>query len=122
MILTQKQKIGNEGEKLAVNFLKKKKKYKILEKNWRHKNGEIDIIAEDGRITVFVEVRTRQKNALVSGYYSITKKKKLALRPVCCEYIFQNNLEYFRFDVVEIAYHQDDFEIFHYENVPFFGE
>ncbi|MDR1590685.1 MAG: YraN family protein [Puniceicoccales bacterium] len=82
MALTQKQETGNEGEKLAVNFLRKKKKYKIIKKNWRHKSGEIDIIAQDGAVTVFVEVRARRKDALVSGYFSITKKEKNALKPV----------------------------------------
>jgi putative endonuclease len=119
-MLTQKQETGSEGEKWAEKFLKKKKKYKILDKNWRHKNGEIDIIAQDGEVTVFVEVRTRRKNALVSGYFSVTKKKKLALKPVLQEYIRQNNLKYFRFDIIEIAYDGENFEIFHYENVPFF--
>jgi putative endonuclease len=119
-MLTGKQETGNEGENLAANFLRKKKKYKILEKNWRHKNGEIDIIAQDGEVTVFVEVRTRQKDALVSGYFSVTKKKKNALKPVLKAYISQNYLQYFRFDIVEIAYDGENFEIFHYENVSFF--
>jgi putative endonuclease len=119
-MLTQKQETGDEGEELAVKFLKKRKKYKILEKNWRHKNGEIDIIARDGEVTVFVEVRTRQKDALVSGYFSVTKKKKNALKPVLQAYISQNYLQYFRFDIIEIAYSGRSFEIFHYENIPFF--
>ncbi|MDR0740131.1 MAG: YraN family protein [Puniceicoccales bacterium] len=119
-MLTQKQETGNEGEKLAVNFLRKRKKYKIIEKNWRHKNGEIDIIAQDSTVTVFVEVRTRQKSALVSGYFSITKKKKSALKPVLEAYINRNYLQYFRFDVIEIVRDRENVEIFHYENVPFF--
>ncbi|MDR1590684.1 MAG: YraN family protein [Puniceicoccales bacterium] len=120
MALTQKQETGNEGEKLAVNFLRKKKKYKIIKKNWRHKSGEIDIIAQDGAVTVFVEVRARRKDALVSGYFSITKKKKNALKPVVEAYISQNYLQYFRFDVIEIVCDRENFEIFHYENIPFF--
>ncbi|MDR2628682.1 MAG: YraN family protein [Puniceicoccales bacterium] len=119
-MLTRKQETGNEGEKIAVNFLKKKKKYRIIEKNWRYKNGEIDIIAQDDAITVFVEVRTRQKDALVSGYFSITKKKKSSLKPVLEAYINRNYLQYFRFDVVEIVLDRENVEIFHYENVPFF--
>jgi putative endonuclease len=119
MEFTPKRKKGNEGEKLAEKFLKKKE-YKILEKNWRHKNGEIDIIAQDGEVAVFVEVRTRQKDALVSGYFSVTKKKKNALKPVLQAYISQNYLQYFRFDIIEIAYDEKNFEIFHYENISFF--
>jgi putative endonuclease len=121
-MVTPKQAIGNGGEKLAVNFLKKKKKYKIIEKNWRHGNGEIDIIARDGEVTVFVEVRTRRKNALVSGYFSVTKKKKAALRPVLEAYIGQNYLQFFRFDVIEVAHDGAAHALFHYENIPIFGE
>ncbi|MDR3317573.1 MAG: YraN family protein [Puniceicoccales bacterium] len=117
---TPQQLLGNNGEIQAANFLKKIKKYKILEKNWRYKNGEIDIIAQDGPVTVFVEVRTRQKNALVQGYFSVTKKKKNALKPTIQAYITQNYLQFFRFDVVEITHNNDHFEIFHYENIPLF--
>jgi putative endonuclease len=120
IMLTRKQETGNEGEKLAAIFLKKKKKYRIIEKNWRHKSGEIDIIAQDGAVTVFVEVRTRQKNALVSGYFSITKKKKSSLKPAFQAYINRNYLQYFRFDIVEIVRDWENIEIFHYENIPFF--
>jgi putative endonuclease len=116
------QEIGCGGEKLALDFLKRKKKYKILEKNWRHKSGEIDIIAQDGEVTVFIEVRTRRRNALVSGYFSITKKKKAALKPVLMEYIGQNYLQFFRFDVVAVAYGDNSHELFHYENIPIFSE
>jgi putative endonuclease len=121
-MLTKKQEIGDDGENFALRFLKKRKKYKILERNWRYKNGEIDIIALDGEVVVFVEVRTRQKDALVSGYFSVTKKKKRALKPVLQEYIHQNYLQYFRFDVIEIAYDHGGHELFHYENVPLFDE
>jgi putative endonuclease len=119
--VTPRKKTGNNGERLAENFLKKRKKYIILEKNWRHKNGEIDIIAQDGAVTVFVEVRTRQRNALVSGYFSVNKKKKSALKPVLEAYISQNYLQFFRFDVIEIACDGNVRTLFHYENIPIFS-
>ena len=54
---TQKQKTGAIGESIAETFLKQKG-YKIIEKNYRKKWGEIDIIAEKGDIVRFVEVKT----------------------------------------------------------------
>ncbi|MDR2200671.1 MAG: YraN family protein [Puniceicoccales bacterium] len=117
---TEQQKIGEKGENLALHFLEKIKKYKILEKNWRYGRGEIDLIAKDDCLIVFVEVRTRQWNALVSGYYSVGKKKKSALKPVVQAYIQSHHLRYFRFDVVEITHAADRYELFHYENIPFF--
>ena len=54
-------RVGVWGEALAVRFLKKKK-YKIIGKRVRvGKHDEIDIIARDGKILVFVEVKYRKK-------------------------------------------------------------
>ena len=49
---------GMVGEKLAADFLSKKG-YKIIETNYRCKEGEVDIITKEGETLVFVEVRTR---------------------------------------------------------------
>jgi putative endonuclease len=49
---------GIEGEEIAARALKKKR-YKIIERNYRTPAGEIDIIARDKKCLVFVEVRTR---------------------------------------------------------------
>ena len=111
--------VGQWGEDLAVRHLDGKG-YKILERNFRYKHGEVDIIAFDDPMTVFVEVRTRQSDALVSGYFSVSKKKKQALKPACMYYINTNDVKFYRFDVVEIDYNTSDFELFHFENVPFF--
>jgi Holliday junction resolvase-like predicted endonuclease len=97
----------------------KKKKYRIIEKNWCHKSREINITAQDCAVTVFVDVCTRQKNAFVSGYFSITRMKKSAIKPVFQAYINLNYFQYFRFDVVEIVLDWENAEMFHYENVPF---
>jgi len=61
--MAKNKKIGQIGEELAANFLIEKG-YEILEKNWRYSNAEIDIIAKDRDILVFIEVKTRS-----SDYY-----------------------------------------------------
>ena len=50
---------GGYGEEIATTYLKKKK-YKIIEKNYANRIGEIDIIAEDKNVLVFVEVKARE--------------------------------------------------------------
>lgn len=50
--------VGDKGEDIACDFLKKQG-YKILERNFRIRGGEIDIVAKDKNYLVFVEVKTR---------------------------------------------------------------
>ncbi len=53
----RRKELGSRGEDIAVSFLKKKG-YKIIERNYRCRYGEIDIIAERDKVTAFIEVRT----------------------------------------------------------------
>ena len=53
------QRIGGQGEDLAVAFLARKG-YTIVERNYRCKGGEVDLVARDGKTVVFVEVKTRR--------------------------------------------------------------
>ena len=53
---------GRRGEKIAVKLLKAKQ-YSILVRNYSSLKGEIDIVARDGGILVFVEVKTRSSNS-----------------------------------------------------------
>ncbi|MBI2590445.1 MAG: YraN family protein [Candidatus Blackburnbacteria bacterium] len=50
--------VGNRGEDVACNFLKKQG-YKIIARNFQNRTGEIDIVALDHNFLVFVEVKTR---------------------------------------------------------------
>jgi putative endonuclease len=76
---------GMIGEKLAADFLSKQG-YSIIEKNYRCKEGEVDIIAKDGEYLVFIEVRTKNSRAFGSPEESVTKRKKEHLRNVAARY------------------------------------
>ena len=56
---TEKQNVGNVGENIACRFLEKRG-FRIVERNYRKKWGEIDIIAEKDNILHFVEVKTNR--------------------------------------------------------------
>jgi putative endonuclease len=99
-----RQDLGKQGEALAREFLLQKN-YTILETNFRCKLGEIDIIAKDRHIVVFVEVRTVTGPTEMPPYNSVTRHKQGQVKRAALFYISQNNLvnTQFRFDVIGIT-------------------
>ena len=95
--------IGNLGEEAAVKALKKQK-YEILERNYRTKMGEIDIIAKDGEYTVFVEVRLRKTNDFGSPADTIDERKQQKIIKTAQYYAVRNDIydTPMRFDAVLI--------------------
>ena len=73
-----RKETGTIGEKLAADYLSKRG-YHIRERNYRTREGEIDIIAEKDGTLVFVEVRTKTSKAFGSAEESITERKKKRL-------------------------------------------
>jgi putative endonuclease len=71
----KRKELGDVGEKLARDFLKKKG-YKIRETNFRCREGEIDIVAQKKDCLAFVEVRTRTGSSFGSPEESVTSAKK----------------------------------------------
>ncbi len=81
-----RQKFGEQGESLAVWFLKKKG-YKILEQNYRTKLGEIDIIAREKKTIVFVEVKSRRSIRYGNPKWSVTHQKQRKISMVALQYL-----------------------------------
>ena len=99
-----RKNIGKLGEKVAANYLKNHK-YKILQLNYSTKVGEIDIICENKEYIVFVEVKTRIKDSLVDGVYSVNKKKQYHIIRTASNYISEYSCEKQpRFDIIEVEY------------------
>ena len=95
---------GNVGEILSVNFLEKKG-YKILETNFKTKFGEIDIIAKDQNIIVFVEVKRGVALKYGRPIEAIDYRKEGKIKMVA-EYYLNKTKNYdadVRFDVIEIV-------------------
>lgn len=82
----KKQETGRLGEDLACRTLKKKG-YRILERNYRCRYGEIDIIAQKNTCLVFVEVRSKTGTAFGSPEESITAQKKQRLTASIMSYL-----------------------------------
>lgn len=95
--------VGSKGEDLAVDLLKKSG-YKILDRNYRIRGGEIDVVARDGQELVFIEVKARYGSQYGSALESITPWKIKALKKTALFYIQKikwGNKPY-RFDLVTI--------------------
>lgn len=71
----KRKEIGALGEKIATEYLTKLG-YRIRERNFRSREGEIDIIAEKDNFLVFVEVRTKRSSSFGTAEESVTAKKK----------------------------------------------
>ena len=77
---------GKKGEQLAVNYLTKQG-FNVLETNWRYKKLEVDIIAKDGEILVFVEVKTRSTDFFGKPEEFVDKQKEKHLAKAGAAYI-----------------------------------
>lgn len=85
-MLNKRQKLGKVGEDATVAFLIQKK-IKIIERNYRAKTGEIDIIAEDNGVIVFVEVKTRNTMKFGDPRESVTYKKQKKISMTALTYL-----------------------------------
>jgi putative endonuclease len=108
---------GVKGEQIAQDFLKNKG-YNILETNWRFGKKEVDIIADDGKCLVFVEVKTRSAMKLLFPEEAVTKAKQNYIYQAAIAFTHQRQLESsFRFDIISIWLQGGALrEIVHFEN------
>lgn len=99
----ERQQTGQYGEQLACEFLQAHG-YRILERNFRCKLGELDIIACTTDYLVFCEVKTRSKSSGIHPSASVTAKKIKKLRQLGMLYIEKKGLHHIqpRFDVISV--------------------
>ena len=99
----ERLKLGQQGERGASQFLESQG-YRILQSNYRTKFAELDIIAQEGPIVCFVEVRTKTSGQFGHPFESISGYKIRKLCLAALSYIQANRLDdsIFRFDVVAV--------------------
>ncbi|MGN0390734.1 MAG: YraN family protein [Wujia sp.] len=110
-----KRQIGAQKETLAAKYLEEKG-YFIIEKNYRVRQGEIDLVARDGACIVFVEVKYRTDEGCGSALEAVTLQKQKQICKTAYFYLNQKKISPdntpIRFDVVGITGHK----IEHIEN------
>jgi putative endonuclease len=112
--------LGKKGEEIAAEYIKSKGFF-VAAKNYKSAHGEIDIIAEDDKTVVFVEVKSRTSD---SGYLpreAVTEGKKKRIIFTARNYIYKSRTTLVpRFDIIEVILPDDcnilKAEINHIEN------
>lgn len=93
---------GAWGEALAAQYLRKKR-YKIVASGYRCRFGEIDLIAENRKFLIFVEVKTRKNGNFAKAFEYVDFRKQERIRTTASVYLAQNPTKLQpRFDVIEI--------------------
>ena len=100
-----RQNLGRLGERLAANVLEQRG-YRILERNFRCRSGEIDLVAEEGQDLIFVEVKTRRGTSRGLPEEAVTSRKARKLQEVACYYLDAHHLPEcsWRIDVVAVQF------------------
>ena len=103
-----KQITGREGEAAAIDYLKKRR-YQILEQNFRCQFGEIDVITQKSGVLCFVEVKTRHNASHGSPAEAVTRYKQRKIIQTALYYLQQKDPGHadMRFDVVTVDYDCD---------------
>ena len=103
-ILYINQEIGKFGEDIATKYLQKKG-YKIIERNFSCKQGEIDIIAKKHNTIIFVEVKARK--TVSAAWDAITPAQSVRLRRAAETYLINKHWDGdARFDVIVVCGHK----------------
>ena len=112
------RKIGTEKEEIACSFLTQKG-VKIQERNFRCRQGEIDIISKDKNEIVFIEVKSRSSTEYGLPSEAVTKQKIQHLYKTARYFLYKNKMlnEFIRFDVVEILIKSGKFNINHIKQI-----
>lgn len=98
---------GRWGEELAAKYLRKKR-YRLVEMNYRCRMGEIDLIVENRNYLVFVEVKLRKSADFAEAMEFVDLRKQERIRTTAMLYLTQHETEKpCRFDVIEIYASED---------------
>lgn len=94
--------VGLIGEKKVASFLRKNG-FSVVKQNYYCRYGEIDIIAQNSEYIIFVEVKTRKENSLVSGVQAVNSHKQNRILLTAQDYLSKTNCRLQpRFDVAEV--------------------
>ena len=110
----QHNDFGKRGEELAARYLIDRD-YSILERNWRDDHREIDIIAEFAGEIVFVEVKTRSSEAIITARDAVDQSKQELIIKAAEAYMRKKRLwNPWRYDIITIVGKTPPYQLHHY--------
>ena len=111
-----KSETGKLGEDTVCEYLAGKG-YRIVERNYRIRGGEIDVIAENGDYLAFVEVKARRPDSLVTGFEAVNKRKRGLIIKTAADFCRKRpTMLQPRFDVAQVAI--DDGKVVGLDYIP----
>ncbi len=118
-----RKSLGKAGEDLAERYLKRQG-YAIVARNYRCPLGEIDLIAVNRRVVVFVEVKTRRVDTSGAPLESVNAAKQRRLKRIALHYLSKHHLHDrdVQFDVVGISLRSDPPAVQHVRHAFDFSE
>ncbi len=101
--MNPKDVLGRQGEQFAAEYLQRAG-YRILDRNWRCADGEIDIVAAERRTLVVCEVKTRSGTRYGTPLEAITRQKRNRLRRLAVRWVIAHGLLFdeVRVDVIGV--------------------
>lgn len=101
--MAYRKRLGDEGEKAAFEYIEKNG-LEVIEKNYRCRFGEVDIIAKDGEYIAFIEVKTRTTDFFGMPCEAVNIKKQRSIIKSGLAYMRANHLKeaFIRLDIIEI--------------------
>ena len=113
---------GKKGEALAKQYLEERG-YRILETNWRFSRAELDLIAMQQEVLVFIEVKTRSSDYFGTPDAFVDSKKEKLMAEAAAAYMRKINHDWeIRFDIISVLMRSEkDITIEHFKDAFFPG-
>lgn len=117
--MNAKDELGRAGEQVAVEYLERAG-LRVLDRNWRCADGEIDIVAAERQVLVVCEVKTRSGTQFGTPLEAITRHKRARLRRLASRWLVAHGVLFdeVRIDVIGLIRNRaGDYEIEHVRGV-----